>query len=709
MRLSDKVTRLHLVALLVPPVVALAFFIPMLVGAAFLSDDYLLALFFDPKTGAVEWPEIWRDFGEGWFLSLAYWRPLISLSYAINIELFGFTPISLHAVNLTVHLVVVAATAHLCYRLCSREHRFLAGLLGGLFCAVHPVVCEPVLWIAARTSGIEVCFRMCALVAFASYLHNRRGITYGLVIVFSALALASKESAAVLPVLFLFVDVLDSPRRRTWERVMLHVPLCVLWLAYAVWRLAIFGSVLGTPGFGPGVFGAGTLFVQKLATLMAPDMLAGMGWVVVAAATVVLARGRTTTPALIVGLCAICVAVSLAPTYKVSLRGGMVGVRILYGSLPVLALLLGRCLLAGQARGRLGMTAGLVLVAAGLPAAFSHAGHYHKSWQRMRTAETQIAAASSDVEPRRPLGLLSVPACSDVPGPVNPMTYFAFGRRPFAQEPFAIAGLGHLLTPPPLAVELLRDPRPIHAFLGQGCPIAFWNESAAQMRWLRRDTGQDRKAAPAHVAAETGIVSFDAPRPIFSIEYIEIRATARATGGRLSWQTTKGLAGRALGIEFAGGVHDGAETTFHIDASRNGPLIEMVLEGRELSGLQVELQGGRILDVQVIDRVPRLELSQRFDGSPVTRAKLEATLIAPSHDQDAPMQIVLSGTATGFAWAVEPGAPVRIPVHVMDLMRALERGLEASRYHYYFATAASQGNPGSARSDLDWFRLESND
>ena len=89
----------HLVALIVPTAVALMFFAPMLAGAAFLSDDYLLVAFFDQETGAVQWRQIWWDFGESWFLSPAYWRPLVSLSYGINIGLLGFTPISLHAVK----------------------------------------------------------------------------------------------------------------------------------------------------------------------------------------------------------------------------------------------------------------------------------------------------------------------------------------------------------------------------------------------------------------------------------------------------------------------------------------------------------------------------------------------------------------------------------------------------------------------------------
>ena len=183
----------YLVALIVPTAVALVFFAPMLAGAAFLSDDYLLVFFLDPETGAVQWQQIWWDFGESWFLSHAYWRPLVSLSYGINIELLGFTPISLYAVNLVLHLVVVAATAELCYRLGSREHPVLAGILGGLFVALHPVAPEPVLWIAARTTGLEVCFRMCAVVAFAAFLRSRRKATYGLVFVSSALALASKK------------------------------------------------------------------------------------------------------------------------------------------------------------------------------------------------------------------------------------------------------------------------------------------------------------------------------------------------------------------------------------------------------------------------------------------------------------------------------------------------------------------------------------
>ena len=191
-------------------------------------------------------------------------------------------------------------------------------------------------------------------------------------------------------------------------------------------------------------------------------------------------------------------------------------------------------------------------------------------------------------------------------------------------------------------------------------------------------------------------MTFDPPRSLATIEHIQIRATGDTTGGRL----------RKLDIDFRGGVRQGVEKIFHVDVSRNVALLERILAGTELEDLKVELQGGQILNVRVSDRLPRLELPRRLGGLAVGVEELEARLIAPSPEQRAPMRVVLIGEATAFTWTVEPGAPVTIPLHTLDLMRELQRRLETRRYYYYFQTTAPQGSPGSARTDLDWFTLD---
>jgi hypothetical protein len=528
-------------------------------------------------------------------------------------------------------------------------------------------------------------------VAFAAYLRSRRKGTYGLVFLFSALALAAKESAVLVPVYLLFVDLLDSPRRPARERLLLHAPLFVLWLAYLVLRLAIFGHVLGVgvPQAGEdeilGVLG------QKLAMLFAPDVGAAIGWILVVPATVSLVWGRTEilrTLLPILGLGAVCLLVSLAPTYNVPLGKGTVGVRMLYGSLPVLAVLACRCLFTGPHRtileGRRREAAGVAVVLLALGTTIGHAQRYGVAWSTMQAAQARIAEVGESVDASRPLGLVSVPPCPLVPGPTNPMSYLAFGRRPFTSKPFAIAGLGFLLAPPPISTELIHDPRPVHAFLRAGFPVAAWRSERDDQVF------GEMCLVPGHLAA--GTITFDPPRLVATIEHIRIRATGTATGGRIS----------ALHIRFSGGVRQGNEKVFHIDVSRNGALLRDILAGKELLELKVELEGGKALDVQVMNRLPRLQLDRRFDGVPLAVNDLKA----PTSAHKAPMKIVLLGEATGFTWSVEPGKRVTIPPATMDIIRTLAQRLDARRYHYYFQTTAPQGSPGSARSDLDWFVLE---
>ena len=122
-----------------------------------------------------------------------YYRPLAMLSYAVDEALFGAGPTGHHAVNVLLHGLCALLVCELALAL--GEDRRVALTAGCLF-ALHPAHAEAVAWISARADLLAT---LAALGAWVSFLRERKALALGLF----ATALASKESAAALPLVML--------------------------------------------------------------------------------------------------------------------------------------------------------------------------------------------------------------------------------------------------------------------------------------------------------------------------------------------------------------------------------------------------------------------------------------------------------------------------------------------------------------------------
>ncbi|MGH9342857.1 MAG: glycosyltransferase family 39 protein, partial [Terriglobia bacterium] len=130
-----------------------------------------------------------------------YYRPVMTLTYAFCHTLFGFRAAGFHLVSIVINAAVVFLVFAVARRIF--QDRGMAFLAAALF-ALHPVHTEAVNWIAA-VADLEAAFFV--LLAFWFYL-SLRGATgkrwaalQAAMLASYALALLSKESAAVLPVL----------------------------------------------------------------------------------------------------------------------------------------------------------------------------------------------------------------------------------------------------------------------------------------------------------------------------------------------------------------------------------------------------------------------------------------------------------------------------------------------------------------------------
>lgn len=160
-----------------------------------------------------------------WWDSMPGIRPLLKLSFAAN-QASGLGLAGFHAVNLAVHaasaLLVLALLRQVASR-CgpAREGARAAPLIGALLFAVHPVQAEAVTYVSGRSSSLMGVLALGSAVAWVAGRDGRgRWLSLGLSPVLFLLALATKETAVVLPAALLLLQAVDLRRPFRWREAL---------------------------------------------------------------------------------------------------------------------------------------------------------------------------------------------------------------------------------------------------------------------------------------------------------------------------------------------------------------------------------------------------------------------------------------------------------------------------------------------------------
>ena len=175
---------------------------------------------------------------------LALYRPVVTLSFALDWVLAPQSPAWFHLTNALLH----AAASVLAFLVLARLFEPAAALFGGLVFAVHPVHVEAVANIVGRAELLAAVFVFAACLVWDGAGKFRTAAVAGLY----ALALLSKESAIMLPALLVLLDAGRGERFRhgfrAWARARAR-PLLAL-AAVAALYLVVRHAVLG--GLAPG-------------------------------------------------------------------------------------------------------------------------------------------------------------------------------------------------------------------------------------------------------------------------------------------------------------------------------------------------------------------------------------------------------------------------------------------------------------------------
>ena len=203
--------RLRTLALAVPVALALAVHLPS-VRNGFMGDDFFLVLgnpqITEPGHLRAALTSDWFDTGRASFIG--YWRPTLKLCQRALYAWFGPWPPPFHLWMVLTHALAVGALASVLLQLGGP----LIALLGAGLFAVHPTTVEAVCMISGPGDVMAGAFVLLAAALHLRWRRTRRPALLCGVLLSAAVAVTSKESAVLLPVVLFGVSLADGAGAR---------------------------------------------------------------------------------------------------------------------------------------------------------------------------------------------------------------------------------------------------------------------------------------------------------------------------------------------------------------------------------------------------------------------------------------------------------------------------------------------------------------
>jgi len=386
---------------------------------SYLDDD---ALILDQQGFLAQPSGLWRAFGRPTFPASpasspssspssgrdhAYYRPLVTATYALDAQWTGARPLGYRLTNLVLHALAAGLLFVLLRRL---GHRDGVALFGGLLFAVHPALTEAVAWIPGRNDSLVTVFALASWLLFLRAWETKRWPDRIGHLLFWLAALCTKEAAIVLPLVFLgHLALVERRPARTLAAPWLLAGWTVVLAIYLAARAAALPDGSGTAGVtAAGFFAHAPVILTSLGKLVLPVHLSVLAtpedswlWPGLLGAGLLFAalilRGIQRASILFALVCFILlVAPSLPASNLIALESRLY--------LPAVAIVLAVCEIARRATGptRVRVVAGGAIIAVLAAVSFSYSGDFR---DRLAFSEAAVRGSPHSALAHRNLGV----------------------------------------------------------------------------------------------------------------------------------------------------------------------------------------------------------------------------------------------------------------------------------------------------------------
>ncbi len=169
-------------------------------------------------------------------LSKDIYRPLVTLSYAVDYSLWGLNSFGYHLTNVIIHSLNGMLLFLLLYLIFDKIS--LAFFTSLLFIS-HPIETETVSWISGRSNLLFLLFYLLSLFFYIKFSKRHKKNFYIISLISFALSLFSKEMAISLPLILVTYDIHFSKSENFKKRVLKYIPYFLLMLFYLIIRTSL--------------------------------------------------------------------------------------------------------------------------------------------------------------------------------------------------------------------------------------------------------------------------------------------------------------------------------------------------------------------------------------------------------------------------------------------------------------------------------------
>jgi len=220
-------------------------------------------------------------FGDGAYLTGAYYKPLMTFSYAIIWSLFGNQPFFFHLLQIILHII----NSILVFVLFRKFFKQQLALFLALIFLVHPINVEAVAYISALQEPLFFLFGMSALhLSLKEPISAKRTLAIGLLLLCSLL---SKETGILFILIIPVYHSIFRHRKHHLIRIFLNVLPPVPMYAYLRFFVAKvslhnqFGIPISTATITERVFTMPAIVLYYLKTFFIPkDLLTNQKWLI---------------------------------------------------------------------------------------------------------------------------------------------------------------------------------------------------------------------------------------------------------------------------------------------------------------------------------------------------------------------------------------------------------------------------------------------
>ena len=171
----------------------------------FTSDDFSLLHQAQRLTSGSVWAFVARS------QATTFFRPLGQLSLLLDYHLWHLWPAGYHLTNIALHLISVVGVYSLVrqFRLSTTAAAACALIFG-----VLPIQIEAVAWMICRFDLLATCLTIWAVVLYSRYRNSGRQINFWAALILFVLAMLSKESGYIAPLLIGAAELFVFPKAR---------------------------------------------------------------------------------------------------------------------------------------------------------------------------------------------------------------------------------------------------------------------------------------------------------------------------------------------------------------------------------------------------------------------------------------------------------------------------------------------------------------